>query len=261
MLRSGVIRAETTRVWVFRRRVECRSELSRHRRRQGLRLALSGSGVVRRADRQLSFPNQRGDGEFERAHPAGRRGVADAGRADGTCPGVDRPCPAGHAVPLHGERQVRCAWRLRRKQRAPRLHAHVHEVLIGFARPQPRNRSCSCQPRRLRCGPRAVRPRGGRSRSLRQRRRAMVRNRVLFGAAATALAVSLAGCQPVGYGGVGYVAPVYAGDYYVGYGGPVYYGGGYYGGGYYGGYGWRQGYLGGGWGLGGSFRGFGPRGF
>jgi len=60
----------------------------------------------------------------------------------------------------------------------------------------------------------------------------VVRNRVLFGAAVAGLAVSLAGCQPVGYG---YVAPVYADGYYGGYAVPVY-AGDYYGGGYYGGY-------------------------
>ena len=59
----------------------------------------------------------------------------------------------------------------------------------------------------------------------------MVRNRVLFGAAVAGLAVSLAGCQPVGYG---YVAPVYADGYYGGYAVPVY-AGGHYGVGYFGG--------------------------
>jgi hypothetical protein len=72
---------------------------------------------------------------------------------------------------------------------------------------------------------------------LEQRRRAMVRNRIFFGAAVMGLAVSLAGCQPVGYGGVGYVAPVYVAPVYAG----GYYGGGYYGGGY----GYRHGYYGG----------------
>jgi hypothetical protein len=68
----------------------------------------------------------------------------------------------------------------------------------------------------------------------------VVRNRVLFGAAVAGLAVSLAGCQPLGYG---YVAPVYADGYYGGYAVPVYasdYNGGYtvpvYTGGNYGGY-------------------------
>jgi hypothetical protein len=46
----------------------------------------------------------------------------------------------------------------------------------------------------------------------------VVRNRVLFCAAVAGLAVSLAGCQPVGYG---YVAPVYANGYYGGYVVPV----------------------------------------
>ena len=59
----------------------------------------------------------------------------------------------------------------------------------------------------------------------------MVCNRILLSAALAGLAVSLAGCQPVGYGGVGYVAPVYAGGYYGGYAAPVY-AGGYYGGAY-----------------------------
>jgi hypothetical protein len=59
----------------------------------------------------------------------------------------------------------------------------------------------------------------------------LVRNRVLFGAAVAGLAVSLAGCQPVGYG---YVAPVYADGYYGGYAVPAY-AGGHYGVGYYGG--------------------------
>ena len=40
----------------------------------------------------------------------------------------------------------------------------------------------------------------------------MLRNGVLFGAAVAGLAVSLAGCAPVGYAGYGY--PVYAGGYY-----------------------------------------------
>jgi len=69
------------------------------------------------------------------------------------------------------------------------------------------------------------------------RRRAVLRNRVLFGAVVAGLAVSLAGCEPVGYG---YVAPVYANGYYGGYAVPVYAGdhyGGYvvpvYAGGYY----------------------------
>ena len=61
----------------------------------------------------------------------------------------------------------------------------------------------------------------------------MVRNRALFGAAVAGLAVSLAGCGPVGYR---YAAPVYADGYYGGYVAPVYadgpYGVGYYGGGY-----------------------------
>jgi hypothetical protein len=56
----------------------------------------------------------------------------------------------------------------------------------------------------------------------------VVRNRVLFSAAVVELAVSLSGCQPVGYG---YVAPVYANGYYGGYAVPVY-AGDYYGGGY-----------------------------
>ena len=74
----------------------------------------------------------------------------------------------------------------------------------------------------------------------------MARNRILLSATVAGLAVSLAGCQPVGYG---YVPPVYAGAYYGGYIVPVYagsyygyygvYGGPYYGGGYYG---WRHGY-------------------
>jgi hypothetical protein len=90
----------------------------------------------------------------------------------------------------------------------------------------------------------------------------VVRNRVLFCAAIAGLAVSLAGCQPVGYGYVapvyahgyygGYAVPLYGGDYYGGYVGPVY-ADGYYGGyvapvytdSYYGGYGWRHGYYGG----------------
>jgi hypothetical protein len=45
----------------------------------------------------------------------------------------------GHVRPgapfRYSECQVRCASRLRHAQRAPRLHADVHEVLIGFARP------------------------------------------------------------------------------------------------------------------------------
>ena len=83
----------------------------------------------------------------------------------------------------------------------------------------------------------------------------MVRNRVLSCVAVVGLAVSVAGCEPVGYGLVapvyadgyygafavpvyagglygGYPAPIYAGDYYYygGYGAPVYAGGHYYGG-------------------------------
>ncbi len=60
----------------------------------------------------------------------------------------------------------------------------------------------------------------------------MVRNRILLSAAIAGLAVSLAGCQPVGYG---YVAPVYANGYYGGYAVPVY-AGEYSGGGCYCGY-------------------------
>ena len=60
----------------------------------------------------------------------------------------------------------------------------------------------------------------------------MLHNRVLFGLAVAGLAVSLAGCQPVGYG---YVAPVYADGYYGGYAVPVY-AGDYYGRGCYCGY-------------------------
>ncbi|MGA8714376.1 MAG: hypothetical protein WB647_15335 [Roseiarcus sp.] len=60
----------------------------------------------------------------------------------------------------------------------------------------------------------------------------MLRNRVLSGVAFAGLAVSLAGCQPVGYG---YVAPVYANGYYGGYAVPVY-AGEYSGGGCYCGY-------------------------
>ena len=47
----------------------------------------------------------------------------------------------------------------------------------------------------------------------------MVRNRVLFVAIVAGFAVSLAGCQTVGYC---YVAPVYANAYYGGYVAPVY---------------------------------------
>ena len=55
----------------------------------------------------------------------------------------------------------------------------------------------------------------------------MFRSQVLFGAAVAGLAVSLAGCAPVGYGGYygGYGYPYYGG--YYGYGWPYY--GGYYG--------------------------------
>jgi hypothetical protein len=70
-----------------------------------------------------------------------------------------------------------------------------------------------------------------RSRSLWARRPVLVR--FLFCAAVAGLAVSLAGCEPVGYR---YAAPVYADGYYGGYVAPVYadgpYGVGYYGGGY-----------------------------
>ena len=71
----------------------------------------------------------------------------------------------------------------------------------------------------------------------------MVRSRVLLGAFAAVLAITLAGCDETGvYSGTGYVAPFYAGGYYgAPYYGGGYYGGGYYGGGYYGGYGWRGG--------------------
>jgi hypothetical protein len=69
------------------------------------------------------------------------------------------------------------------------------------------------------------------------RRRAMVRTRVRLVAAVAGLAVSLAGCEPVGYG---YVAPLYANGYYGGYAVPLYavdHYGGYvvpvYAGGYY----------------------------
>ena len=75
----------------------------------------------------------------------------------------------------------------------------------------------------------------------------MVCNRILLSAALAGLAVSLAGCQPVGYGGVGYVAPVYAGGYYGGYAAPVY-AGGYYGGAY------RRGVYYRGYGHGGYYR-------
>jgi hypothetical protein len=83
----------------------------------------------------------------------------------------------------------------------------------------------------------------------------MVCNRILLSAALAGLAVSLAGCQPVGYGGVGYVAPVYAGGYYGGYAAPVYAGG------YYGGYGWRHGYYGGTYRRGVYYRGYGHGGY
>jgi hypothetical protein len=90
--------------------------------------------------------------------------------------------------------------------------------------------------------PRADRPPSPTVAIGKQRKRVMVRNRILFGAAAAGLAVSLAGCAPVGYAGYGY-APVYAGDYYGGYVAPVY-AGGYYGGGYYGGGYYRHAYYG-----------------
>ena len=70
----------------------------------------------------------------------------------------------------------------------------------------------------------------------------------LFGAIVAGLAVSLAGCAPVGYGGYG--GPiVYSGGYYGGYGGPVYAGG------YYGGYGYRHAYHGGAYRHGGYYHG------